>query len=84
MNPRISPPLESEDEVVKRTCAKAGELVGMVDDSHGELNKSVVKLAQVFYDGVSEMENWAGDVDAKAKRNHGPSDQQKRNQNSKT
>ena len=32
--------------------------------AHGELNRPVVKLAPVFYDGVSEIENRAGDVGA--------------------
>ena len=35
-----------------------------VKRAHGELNRQVVKLAQVFYDGVSEIENRAGDVGA--------------------
>ena len=29
--------------------------------AHGELKRPVVKLAPVFYDGVSEIENRAGD-----------------------
>ena len=32
--------------------------------SHGELNRPVVKLAPIFYDGVSEIENRVGDVSA--------------------
>ena len=32
--------------------------------AHGELNRPVVKLAPVFYDGVSEIENRNGDVGA--------------------
>ena len=32
--------------------------------AHGELKRPVVKLAPVFYDGVSEIENRAGDVGA--------------------
>ena len=32
--------------------------------SHGELKRPVVKLEPVFYDGVSEIENKAGDVGA--------------------
>ena len=32
--------------------------------AHGELNRSIVKSAPVFYDGVSEIENRAGDVGA--------------------
>jgi hypothetical protein len=32
--------------------------------AHGELKRPVVKLAPVFYDGVSEIENKAGDVGA--------------------
>ena len=32
--------------------------------AHGEFNRPVVKLAPVFYDGVSEIKNRAGDVGA--------------------
>ena len=32
--------------------------------AHGELNRPVMKLAPVLYDGVSEIENRAGDVGA--------------------
>merc|ERR1711894_339931 len=32
--------------------------------AHGELKRPVVNLAPVFYDGVSEIENKAGDVGA--------------------
>ena len=32
--------------------------------SHWELNRPIVKLAPLFYDGVSEIENRAGDVSA--------------------
>ena len=32
--------------------------------ARGELNRPVVKLTPVFYDGVSEIENRAGDVGA--------------------
>ena len=32
--------------------------------AHGEVNWPVVKLESVFYDGVSEIENRAGDVGA--------------------
>ena len=45
--------------------------------AHGELNRPVVKLAPVFYDGVSEIENRAGDVGATSEQKHEPSDQQK-------
>ena len=34
----------------------------IVKMAHGELNQPAVKLAPVFYDGVSEIENRAGDV----------------------
>ena len=30
--------------------------------THGEFNRRVVKLAPIFYDGVSEVKNRAGDV----------------------
>ena len=33
--------------------------------AHGELKRPVVKLAPVFYDGVFENENRAGDVGAR-------------------
>ena len=45
--------------------------------AHGEFNRPVVTLAPVFYDGVSEIENRAGDVGASNKQKHEPSDQQK-------
>ena len=45
--------------------------------AHGELNRPVVKLAPVFYDGVSEIENRAGDVGATLNELHKPSDTRK-------
>ena len=42
--------------------------------AHGELNRPVVKLAPVFYDGVSEIENRAGDVGATSNELEKPSD----------
>ena len=45
--------------------------------AHGEFNRPVVKLAPVFYDGVSEIENRAGDVSATNEQKHEPSAQQK-------
>ena len=35
--------------------------------AHGELNRPVVNLEPVFYDGFSEIENRAGDVGAATK-----------------
>ena len=46
--------------------------------------RPLVKLSPVFYDGVSEIKNRAGDVGATIEQEHEPSDQQKWNQNSKT
>ena len=50
-----------------------------VEMAHGEFNRPVVKLAPVFYDGVSEIENRAGDVGATNEEKHEPSEQQKWN-----
>ena len=47
----------------------------IVKMAHGELNRPVVKLAPVFYDGVSEIENRAGDVGATSNELEKPSDQ---------
>ena len=64
------------DDAVKRCEYKLGRLVEVFTGSdgvvrsarvkmaHGELKRPVVKLAPVFYDGVSEIENKAGDVGA--------------------
>ena len=46
--------------------------------AHGELNRPVVKLAPVFYDGVSEIENRAGDVGALSNQLQKPSDSKKK------
>ena len=45
--------------------------------AHGELNRQVVKLAPVFYDGVSEIENRDGDVGATSNKLEKPSDSKK-------
>ena len=45
--------------------------------AHGELNRPVVKIAAVFYDGVSEIENRVGDVGASSNQLEKPSDSQK-------
>ena len=45
--------------------------------AHGELNLQVVKLAPVFYDGVSEIENRPGDVGATSNQLRKPSDSKK-------
>ena len=64
------------DDAVKRCGYKLGRIVEVftgadgvvrsarVKMAHGELKRPVVKLAPVFYDGVSEIENRAGDVGA--------------------
>ena len=48
-----------------------------VEMAHGELNRPVVKLAPVFYDGVTEIENRAGDVGATSNQLEKPSDSMK-------
>ena len=45
--------------------------------AHGELNRPVVKLAPVYYDGVCEIENRAGDVGATSNQLRKPSDSKK-------
>ena len=62
------------DDSVKNCEYKLGRIVEIftgndgvvrsarVKIAHGELNRPVVKLAPVFYDGVSEIQNGAGDV----------------------
>ena len=61
------------DDSVKRCEYKLGRIIEIftgndgvvrsarVKMAHGELNRPVVELAPVFYDGVSEIENRAGD-----------------------
>ena len=61
-----------DDGVLRSARAKA---------SHGELNRPEVKLAPVFYVGVSEIKNRTGNVGAILEQKHGLSDQQKQNQN---
>ena len=77
------------DDSVKRSEYKLGRIVeiftgndGVVSServkmAHGELNRPVVKLAPVFYDGVSEIENRAGDVGAASNQLQKPSDSKK-------
>ena len=64
------------DDFVKRCECKLGRIIKIfpgndgvvrsarVKMAHGELNRPVLKLAPVFYDGVSQIENRAGDVGA--------------------
>ena len=64
------------DDSVKRCEYKFGRIIEIftgndgvvrsarVKMAHGELNRPVVQLAPVFYDGVSEIENRARDVGA--------------------
>ena len=64
------------DDSVKRCKYKLGRFIEVftgndgvvrsarVKMAHGELNRPVVKLSPVFYYGVSEIENRAGDVGA--------------------
>ena len=77
------------DDSVKRCEYKLGRIIeiftgndGVVRSArvklaHGELNRPVVKLAPVFYDGVSEIENRAGDVGATSDQLEKPSDSKK-------
>ena len=77
------------DDSVKRCEYKMGRVIKVFkgDDgvvrsakikrAHGEFNRPVVKLAPVFYDGVTEIEKRAGDVGATNEQKHEPSDQQK-------
>ena len=74
------------DDSVKRCEYKLGRIIEIftgndgvvrsarVKMAHGELNRPVVKLAPVFYDGVSEIENRAGDVGATSNELEKPSD----------
>ena len=45
--------------------------------AHRELNRPVVKLAAVFYDGVSKIKNRACDVGATSNQQQEPSDSKK-------
>ena len=77
------------DDSVKRCEYKLGRIIefftgndgvvrsARVKMAHGELNRPVVKLAPVFYDGVSEIENRAGDVGATSDQLEKPSDSKK-------
>ena len=79
------------DDSVKRCEQKMGRFIKVFkgDDgvvrsarvkmAHREFNRPVVKLAPVFYDGVSEIENRANDVGTTNEQKHEPSDQQKQN-----
>ena len=74
------------DYSVKRCEYKLGRIIqkftgndgvvrsARVKMAHGELNWPVVNLAPVFYDGVSEIENRAGDVGATSNQLEKPSD----------
>ena len=77
------------DDSVKRCEYKLGRIIEIftgndgvvrsarVKMAHGELNRPVVKLAPVFYDGVSEIENRAGDFGATPNELQKPSDSMK-------
>ena len=65
---RVIQVLKGHDGVVRSARVKM---------AHGEFNRPVVKLAIVFYDGVSENENGAGDVGATKEQKLEPSDQPK-------
>ena len=77
------------DESLKRCEYKLGRIFEMftgndgvvrsarVKMAHGELNRPVVKLATVFYDVVSEIENRVGDVGATSDQLQKPSDSKK-------
>ena len=76
------------EDSVKRCDYKFGRIIEIftgndgvvrarVKMARGELNRPVVKLAPVFYDGVSEIENTAGDVGATSNELQKPSDRKK-------
>ena len=77
------------DYPVKRCEYKLGRIIEIftgkdgvvrsarVKMAHGELKRAVVKLAPVFNDGVSEIENRAGDVGATSNQLQKPSDSKK-------
>ena len=77
------------DDAVKPCEYKLGQIIeiftgndGVVRSArlkmaHGVLNRPVVKLAPVFYDGFSEIENRAGDVGATSNQLQKPSDSKK-------
>ena len=77
------------DDSVKRSEYKPGRIIEIfngndgvvrsarVKMAHGELIRPVVKLAPVFYDGVSEIENRTGDVGATSNELQKPSDSKK-------
>ena len=77
------------DDSVKRCEFKLGRIIEIytgndgvvrsagVKMAHGELNRPVVKLAPVFYDGVSEIRNRASDVGATSNQLQKPSESKK-------
>ena len=77
------------DDSVKRCECKVGRFIKVFkgDDgversarvkmAQGEFNRPVVKLAPAFYDGVSEIENRAGDVGATSNQRQQQSDSKK-------
>ena len=77
------------DDSAKRCEYKLGRIIEIftgnggfvrlarVKMAHGELNRPVVKLAAVFYDGVSEIENMARDVGATSNQLQKSSDSKK-------
>ena len=77
------------DDSVKRCEYKLGRIIEIftgndgvvrsarVKMAHGELNRPVVKLAPVFYDGVSEIQNRAGVVGTTSNELEKPSDTKK-------
>ena len=74
------------DDSAKRSEYKLGRIIEIstgnervvrsarVKVAHGELNRPVVKLAPVFYDGISEIKNRDGDVGATSNQLQKPSD----------
>ena len=77
------------DDSVKHCEYKLGQIVEIftgndgdvssarVKMAHGELNRPVVKLEPVFYDGVSEIKIRAGDVGATSNQLQNPLDSKK-------
>ena len=78
------------DDSLKRREYKLGRIIKIstrndsvvrsarVKLAHGELNRPVVKLAPVFYDGVSEIKNRAGDAVATSNQLRMPLDSKKK------
>ena len=74
-----------EGDSMKRCEIKMGHVIQVVKGDDGvegstvkmarvEINRPVVKLAPVFFDGVPEIDNRDADVGANFEQKHAPSD----------